>query len=38
MVLLDDEKAHGVAFPFDIEKIIKDVVKDLSKFGPTLPL
>ena len=38
LVLLDDEKAHGVAFPFDIEKIIKDVVKDLSKFGPTLPL
>lgn len=38
LVLLDDEKAHGVAFPFDIEKIIKDVVKDLSKSGPTLPL
>lgn len=38
LVLLDDEKAHGVAFPFDIEKIIKDVVKELSKSGPTLPL
>ena len=38
LVLLDDEKAHGVAFPYDIEKIIKDVVKELNKSGPTLPL
>ncbi len=38
LVYLDDEKAHGVAFPFDIEKIIKDVVKELNKAGPTIPL
>ena len=38
LVYLDDEKAHGVAFPYDIEKIIKDVVEELSKSGPSLPL
>jgi len=38
LVYLDDEKAHGVAFPYDIEKIIKDVVKELSKSGPNIPL
>lgn len=38
MVLLDDEKAHGIAFPFDIEKVIKDTVQDLSKSAPNIPL
>lgn len=38
LVYLDDEKAHGIAFPFDIEKVIKDVVQDLSKSAPNIPL
>lgn len=38
LVYLADEQAHGIAFPSDIDKVIKDVLLDLSKSAPDIPL
>jgi len=38
LVYLADERAHGIGFPPDTDKAIKDVLLDLSKSAPDIPL
>jgi hypothetical protein len=38
LVYLADEEAHGIGFPKGIDKLIQEVILDLSKSAPRIPL